>query len=332
MKILVACAGTFSHGLDSPERGEGRWAQNVARMLGAAGHQVFACSGGRPQNGEGRPAAGVKLLAEGQTKKHGPYDLYIDSCWWEGKPVPQAKYYFRIHWALEQRLRKPLPKNHFIIYPYYDSKPNFIHEVNPNNDRTFFLPTPFCDQFVPPQFNNKWLLWPSRATDVFGNPHFEANGRDTVAWAKQFIEQNPDHQAHWFFEDTFKKYKNIGVKKSSNHRFHGLLPYNKALEVFAKVKLNLAVNLPSCSIDCAAAGAATLVWELGSWDKFREIAVKHDLLIQKGSGADRIAQVADRLMKEEETFNSYVLDFQHTFRHHTTEESLKIFNEIVSKF
>lgn len=79
MKILINCPGSFTHGLDSPERGEGRWAQNVARLLGKAGHDVFACSGESLLQGEGRPAPGVTLIRESEAKDCGMFDMYFDS-------------------------------------------------------------------------------------------------------------------------------------------------------------------------------------------------------------------------------------------------------------
>lgn len=82
MRIAVLCPGAWSKGLNSPERGEGRWSQNYVTLLTQAGHQVVAISAGSEfVHQTGNPT----LIHESVAQKYGPYDIYIDSSWWEGE-------------------------------------------------------------------------------------------------------------------------------------------------------------------------------------------------------------------------------------------------------
>src|SRR3990167_2956236 len=73
LKILINCPGGWSHGLDSPERGEGRWAQNLTRCLAKSKqYGISACSGG---NLHGGAAILSKTLRFSQNKKQNVADL-----------------------------------------------------------------------------------------------------------------------------------------------------------------------------------------------------------------------------------------------------------------
>jgi hypothetical protein len=166
MKILVLCPGSWTHGLNSPERGEGRWAQNYAKLLAQYGHEVYAASG---NNSKIDSEHNVKLISESQARSYEPYDVYIDSCWWDRKvAIAKSKIYVRLHWSLEERVGKiKLPANEYLAYPYPDSTQYFIHDQNVNVEKTFCLPTAFGDEFGNSKFHNQNLFIPCRGVEDF---------------------------------------------------------------------------------------------------------------------------------------------------------------------
>ena len=115
LRVLINCPGGWSHGLDSPERGEGRWAQNLTRCLARSGrYEVFACSGGDPTWGDGVVEPNATLLSEWAAEQLGPFDLYFDASWYNGKrPAAQAKCNFHVHFGYEPRLGVPFPPGHY---------------------------------------------------------------------------------------------------------------------------------------------------------------------------------------------------------------------------
>ena len=146
------CPGSFSHKLNSPERGEGRWAQNYARMLAQAGHEVYAASGGLGRQTDEH--FGVKLIDQTNTSVCGPYDLYIDAAWWTGKkPASKARKYIALKWAPENYLYDPFEEDFYIAYPYSSHHFNFSRNNFPNRDKAFALPTMFGDNFPSKSIN-----------------------------------------------------------------------------------------------------------------------------------------------------------------------------------
>lgn len=330
MKILFNVPGAWTHGLDSPERGESRWAQNLARLLGKTeGYSVFAASAGRPNWGNGRPAPGVTLISDRDAKKHGTFDFYFDSSWWEGKqPIAAARKYFHVHWSLEERLRDPnFPKDHYIIYPYYTSTPKFINEHNPNPDRTFFLPTPFCEQLSPPAFNKKEILWPTRGA---GETYREVNARNLINALKEVRSDLEGLKINWMFADDLKKRKLVLPKDYRGDNFLSISPYFKIVEAVKRCKISIPVNTPACVPDCSVEGVPSLVWKREGWDFLCDIAEKHALLIPLNPSKEFLKGVVIKLLTDRAAYTNYALDLQHAFRYHTEPEVLKCFEHIVN--
>jgi hypothetical protein len=327
LKVLICCPGAWTHGLDSPERGEGRWAQNLARTLGKSGKfEVVAASAGNPNQGKGRATSGVQLVTEHKAKKLGPFDLYFDSSWWEGKPpLTKARAYFHVNWTLEPRLRSPsFPKDHYVAYPYVTSKPNFINEHNPHSERTFFLPTAFAERLAPPNFSRTRLFWPGRPDD-----RVRANEEVVARTIIELLDANPQLRSDWLFGAAVKDAKPKLSLPGLRSEFHNTLPYFMVVDLIRQAKLSLPVNLPACVPDCSVEGVPSLIWEHGSWLFLREVAKKHGLLIEKPATGARIKEVINTLMTNESVYTAYTLDLQHVFRYHTEPEVLNQFQHIV---
>ena len=161
MKILIMCPGSWTHRLNSPERGDGRWAQNYAQMLALAGHDVFAASG-RGNLQPGQTHYGAKLVNQDTCGMYGPFDLYIDAAWWDKKqPKAQAKKYIALKWSLENYLRNdPFPDDFHLAYPY-PSHHHFFSRFH-SASKTFALPTMFGTELSKPNWDALKIYLPGK--------------------------------------------------------------------------------------------------------------------------------------------------------------------------
>lgn len=127
--IAIEVHGTIRHGLWSPERGESRWAQNLAAVLASAGHEVVAFGPIDDANGTGGWGAmptmsGVRLLDWSLSSGY-EADYYIDTAWYSGKDE-KAKHLPRARWVLRGYFGRGLggvadetwPAHHRLIVPY----------------------------------------------------------------------------------------------------------------------------------------------------------------------------------------------------------------------
>jgi hypothetical protein len=324
MRILVYVPGNWSEGgFNHPGRGESRWSAHIALMLARAGHTVFGASAGVTGD---KPHHNLTLITERDISRHGPYDLYIDSSWWEGKPVPKdSKYYFHVHWSLEPRLWPKMPKNHFIIYPYAASKEKFLDPVNQNSDRTFFLPIPVCDEFADPGItfdSRKDLLLPVRVLSA-GNERILIE--DYLGRLDTFTKDN-NINLHILVggNEPFDKRRHL-VKGKDNIKVYETIPYNDVLNLLKSVRVNASFYSPSSIIDAAAYGIPTLMWESGSF--FNEVAAPYDLLID-GDNSDRAVEVLSRVYSDRDLFINYTKDIQNVLKDHTYAAAQAAFEHI----
>jgi len=331
LKIFICCPGSWSAGLNSPERGEGRWAQNWAKMLGAAGHTVTACSAGYPPQRNAHP--GVTLVGEHERIVDGPYDIYIDTAWWEVKvPKTTSRFYFRVHWGLESFLLKPgLPENHCIIYPYESTgKINFKGDHNPYTDRTFWMPVPLRASMAEPAFNRKDILIPAHASPaVSNNP---ANAKIAVDKIYSYLEKGYDFRCHWLFGEQLRvqPYAEAARNSPPNTVFHSRMEYNKVVDIIDQCRLTVQLNSCSCAVDSVVAGVPFVAWETGGF--FTEIAAECGILIGSNEETkERIEEVIDILMTNEEVYTRYVLKLQEFLYGHTEDTAIEIFNDILEK-
>lgn len=325
MKILILIPGSWSHGLDSPERGESRWAQNLARLLGKSGkYKVYASGSGDPYSGSGRPAPGVTLLKQEDADRHGPYDFYFGSTV-HSKPIAESRFYFHVHWSLEDAHRdESFPKNHFIVYPHYDMKDYFFSRKNPNSDRVLFMPTPFGECLDAPAFDKQGILWPTKDPILVSPPEVT---RKTIS-----VIRSTELKIYWWFAEDLERYDLINRSECSDDEFIELSPYWKMLEIIDKCKLNAIVGNPSCIPDCAVKGVPSLIWESNHVMPFvHEVAKRHDLLLPLNSDLEDVREVTSRLLNDKDTYRRFVSDLQYTFRHHTEPEVLKCFEKLVDK-
>ncbi len=329
MKILICVPGSWKHGLDSPERGESRWAQNIARLLGKTNkYEVYAASLGDPTVGEGRVAPGVRLIHHSQIKDHGTYDLYFGVGY--DQPLAVSKKYLYICWGLEDRVKYTrLPKNHYLLYPHYHLQSTFVNTANCNNDKTFFMPTPFCEVLSPPAFSKNGLLWPTKDPTLVSP---KEDNQALIAALKEIREQLSELKMYWWFVADMEEKGLIKRDDYPQDEFIEISPYWRMVETIDKCKLNVILGNPNCIPDCAVKGVPSLIWDRNHVMPFvHDIARKHSLLIPPHSSKDLIRNVLLKLLTDERIYDDFTLDLQEVFRHHTEVEVLNNFNNILNK-
>lgn len=326
-RVLINCPGGWSHGLDSPERGEGRWAQNLARVLGRSGrYEVFACSGGNPTWGRGEVVSEVTLLSEPEANQH-EYDVYIDSSWWDGKSaVGRSRANLHARWGFEDDLRKPFAPGHFLVYVYRQAAPIYLSDANPNRDRTLYLPGAFGPELVAPNPAARRVIHTLRGMDGITNAAaFEAlyeaitRLRRTMSVPFAWLDSS-GYARHDHPDDrpmTFPPETPWGI------------PYCELLTYMRGAGLNATLdgvgNLPGCAI----LGVPSLLRADRTWDFIAAVGRAHGVLLPTGFGAAEIADVIGRLYADADLYVRYTRDLQGLFTDHLDSAVLARFDEIV---
>lgn len=323
LKIIVNCPGFWSHGLNSPERGEGRWAQNWAKTLAKYGHEVYAASAGFPLK---TPHYGVNIINDGHMREVGEVDLYIDAAWWEDKEQhADFKHSIRIHWGFEQHLKKEIPKTQAIVFPYMSSTDKFIHDENPHKDRTFLMPIPLCDKFSEPAFDHPDFLIPTQASPC--KPLSFKNAKVVVDEVYgEYVRGGEGINVHWLFWDQVKHMPHVQTATThTSTRSYTKIPYNQVRDIISSCKVSFPFNSPACAIDSTALGVPSLTWERGSF--FSDVADNLGLRIGKEEETpERIKEVIKILMTDRKKYTQFVLDMQKKMEDHTEEKAMEHFN------
>lgn len=329
MKIHISCPGAWKHGLDSPERGEGRWAQNLARLFAKRGHTVYANSAGSPTWGAAAPVPGVVLLDSNNEGAVEECDLFIDSSWYEGKRRDaRAKKYFHVHWSPEHYVtRKKLPDNHYLLYPYAESGPGFLQDSNINKDSTFFLPTPICEKFSGPGFNRKSIMW---STKFFGmNDVIKHNVSTALEALKEILDKDETLRVTWMFPNEWLSGGfSIPFRPGVDQKME-LSPYFMVCDAVSACKLVVSVNLPSSVLEAAAYGSAISMWKTGSF--FSDTQEPLGLVLEDLAPKNRIIDVFNTLLYDEGVYKKVVVALQERLSDHTEEGVMKRFDHILSK-
>lgn len=314
MKILVQCPGSFSAGLDSPERGEGRWAQNFARMLAMAGHDVYAGSGWW-HLGVQKEHYGVKLLDQSKVNEHEPYDIYIDSAWWQDKvPGAKANKYIILKWSLENYTRNiPLLDNYYLAYPYPSKHWEFTKSLN--SQKTFALPTMFGTDFKAPNWDKTKIFLPGKI-DLNRDYH-----RFLPAITNILNQYPVEGGSMDWFKQQFAGKVNFDLPGSN---WFNTIPYNSILVSLSKCKLSLPILNPGCIIESTFQGVPSIFWEHGGF--FNDLGSMLDILIPHNASPEQFLEMFNLLMNNKKKYQEVVKGSQDFFLPYTYRGSLGYFN------
>jgi hypothetical protein len=329
LKILINCPGGWSHGLDSPERGEGRWAQNFARCLAKSGkYDVSACSGGNPTWGAGDVVKNVSLLTERAARQRGPFDLYFDASWYDKKvPAADARHNFHVHFGYEPRLGVPFPPGHYIIYVLAQSGHKYYGEGRNNTDRTMYLPAPFGEQMLPPDPSRRRIVHTMRGADAPGRVgRFE----QIYEVATRLRQEGMEVPFTWISSPGLESPRHAQDHVIKPQAAWGI-PYNQIRAELRNCGLNAALDGWSSMLDCTSLGVPSLTWTGGIDVAATAVAAKHGLDLHNGDSTDRIAEVIGRLFRDPQLYYDYTRDLQATFADHIEAVTLQKLEEIIKR-
>ena len=309
------CPGSFSYALNSPERGEGRWAQNYAKMLAKAGHDVYAASGWCKQTP--KEEYGVKLLDQSNIEET-DFDLYIDAAWWDNKvPAAKAKKYVALKWSPEDYLYKPFNEDFYLAYPYTSHHYNFSRNNFPNRNKTFALPTWFGvnETFEKPNWDKERIFLPGKI-DV-NRPYHKY--LDVIAeFLNRYVIEGTSRD---FFEKEFGNKINFNKPGS---KWSEIIPYYRVLSSLAISKISLPILNPGCIIEAASMGVPSIFWEHGGF--FNPLAVSLNMLIEHDAPPERFTEVTEMLMNSKKKYYETTYALQDYFVSHTYAGAMKYFN------
>ena len=329
LKILINCPGGWSHGLDSPERGEGRWAQNLTRCLAKSKqYGISACSGGIPTWGRGDIIENVALLSEQEAERRGPYDMYFDAAWYHNKrPAAEARANFHVHFGYEPRLGVPFPKDHYLVYVLRKSGANYVGEGRGNADRTFYLPAPFAERMIAPDCSALGLVNTLRGTEAPGR----AERFDAVYQAVTRLRARG-------LAIPFTWIASAGAPTKRHQQDRVLvpdaawgIPYNEIRSILRGCGLNTALDGWSNILDCTVLGVPSLAWIGGADSTPAEIARDLDLLLESDSSPERVADVVEQILLDPVRRSTYIRALQKGFDDHIEEITLSYFHQIVTR-
>lgn len=326
-RVLINCPGGWSHGLDSPERGEGRWSQNLAKVLARSGrYAVFATSGGTPTWGCGEVVPGAELMSETEANKlH--FDIYIDASWYQGKPaIGTACASFHAYWTPEDWMfRVPLPPNHYILYVYRQMAPSYLTTYNINP--TFYLPAAFGPEMTHPDPSARRVLCFSRGRDAQTN----AAAFESLYSAIQSLRQSQKIPFAWLHHDSYTRHANADdMPITSQPGQPWGIPYNEQLKLIRGAGLNVTFGGGGSIADCAVHGVPSLL--RGDAFNFVKPAAKiHDLLLPVDCSTQQLKDAIRRLYSDADLYRCYVESLQEIYADHTDSNVVRLFDELVAQ-
>lgn len=313
------CPGSFTHGLDSPERGEGRWSQQYARLLAKAGHDVYAASGGLGERLVIQDD--VKLIDQKRPSEHGPFDLYIDAAWWKDKvPMADSKIYLALKWAPEDYLRHDsYASNFYVGYPYTSHRYNFSGSKFTNESKAFALPTMFCNELLKPN-------WESNSIFIPGKIDTNRPYKKYINVISQFLNKHPvEGRSRKFFETEFGNKINFSREGSE---WTESTPYNKVIDSLKVSRLSLPILNPGCIIEAACHGVPSVMWDHGGF--FNPLSQQLGINISHDASPERFTEVSEQLMNDKKTYHETVFHMQDCFSSHTFSGAIRHFHLMAS--
>lgn len=275
MRIAVEIHGTITHGLWTPERGESRWAQNTAAILGRAGHEVLAFGFNQGVNrgwGLCPPQPNVELI-EWSKLKGQKVDYLFDSAWWDGKQaIVDAGQVLRGYFSYQPYIGEAWPENHRLVYPYFHTAANLNVPQNQNWARARCLPYPMLQlpfwgdfQAAEPKTD---LLWINKG------PFSESIDRPSSVWGGHMLTLAEelrtrtlwvlaDDQIEPSFSEATAYYQALPrLFALPLAKICGLVPLAHAVRLMQRSVL--ALNLPrwnSWHLEAANEGCVPLCWK-----------------------------------------------------------------------
>ena len=338
MKIYVAVSGNFDEGFDSSCRGESKWANSLARCFADGGHQVVIGmdndigAGGFPAYQraqwpnitfyQGDQVFNKKVL------KDEVFDIAIFTNWQDEKEVKQPinakKYVYGImSWKDWLMVDGYFDDNEYVCLWSQGSAGHIPEDIN-FKDRCFILPQPFGPQYGDSKFKNKRVAWVAK--DVFYDvrePATKESGKRNFIAALEACREN-DCEFYIFSGQDFDATKHTLI---SEYGIDSLIKsYDKAILIPNLSAKDYREKLQSCSVtipinqagsvpESIFYGLVPVLYKDGMWARhpgIKEIVseLTHDAwahrLDKKNLGIGEIRGIINRLLSDEDFFNTYL--------------------------
>jgi len=313
LNICIDLPGRINHGLWSPERGESRWAQNLARGLAERGHKVtgYSYMFGGPSWGCCPAVPGVRLAHYNEIRNTGPYDVFIDNCFWEGKALAVEARLNVIGKYGSEEWTKELPDNCLVASP-------FDSVWLPQHPKARWLPVPFWKELGESKFDKTAAFIPSRDCCSQGEQRAKAAAttleavKTLGATRHHFIMALLQNNGIAFIETPARegelelrnKYQIVGLAKAlSSPLFYGPIPLNKIEETLNSCKLNVPLINPAIVIEAAIQGVPSILWEDSTFDFLKGIGKEAGCHLNYSSSPEEIQEILTRLWTDREQYD-----------------------------
>ncbi len=350
MKVAVFLSGDISNGLESPTAGEGRWGQNVARMLAENGHEVDCVARsdrGAPSWGNSVPPPNTRLCFGPDRQKE--YDLAIYIPWehqyngsrWESCLTNPLKSKFYVHctfsWGASIKDDHTCyNNNHVLAYPYIQEDHQFPRTKDANPYPTFALPLPIYREYTPINLEaRKNIIWSTK--DVFHpdwprGHHVPRIGLATLNSIKK-LAQKHNFQTRFLSTRFFDPNKSWVAKEMDipslvrsipNASIHELVPRDTLMGWMSSSRITAVVSgLLGSFGESIASGSVPLCY---SGHLQRDSADKHGIKLNVFDATEEeIYSCMERLYEDDEFYLKVIADYRHEMRYYSYAESYKYF-------
>lgn len=359
MDICIFLSGSITNGLDSPTAGEGRWGQNLAKMLALKGHHVDCVAAARhtspPIWGNATPLDNVTLNYKIPNKM---YDVALYIPWehqYNNQNAPfepcltlplRSKWFVHCTFSWGQSIvddHTCYNNNHVLAYPYMQENAQFPPTSEEQPYRIFPLPIPIYTEL--PEVNierRKDVIWSTK--DVFHpdwgsvDHHVPRIGLATLKSIKRLSEQfefdthflsthyfNPANS--WISEQL--KVENL-AHSIPNSYFYDLIPRERLMGIMSKVRITAIVSgLLGSFADSICQGAVPMCY---SGHLYRESADKHGLKLPVFDATEEeIYDCMYRLYTDDDFYTEVIKDYRNELRYHSFDGAYKYFMDMVNE-
>lgn len=358
MKVAVFVSGSLKNGLDSATPGEGRWGQNLSRMLAENGHEVDCISGhfwDQPQWGNSPPIPNVTLGWFPNKDKEYDIALYVpwehqypghDKGWHKCTTIPlKSKWYVHCTFSWGKSIADDhtcYNNNHVLAYPYIQENNQFPTDKKDNPYPTFALPLPIYKEYLPINLEKrKNIMWSTK--DVFHNDwevgHYVPRIGHATLNAIKKLRKKHEFETHFlstrfFHTDASKHARQYDVQRLVSSipgaSCHDLVPKDTLMNWMGSSRITTIVSgLLGSFGESIASGSAPLCY---TGHIYRDAADKSGIKLDvRDATEDQIYHAMERLYEDDAFYLQYINDCRHELRYYSYAESYRYFQLMVKE-
>ncbi len=359
MDICVFLSGSIENGLDSPTAGEGRWGQNLAKMLAARGHRVDCVAKAKhylpPTWGSSTPVPNVNLNFSINPNKQYDIALYVP---WEHQynnpnaphepcvTIPlRSRWYVHCTFSWAQSIiddHTCYNNRHVLAYPYIQDAGQFPETSEEQSYRIYPLPIPIFESVNPINIEDrKNILWSTK--DVFHpdwgdvNHHVPRIGLATLKSIKRLAEEF-DFETNFLSTRYFNPNaswiaKELNVPEIAqsipNSHFHELIPRDDLMNMMSNTRITAVVSgLLGSFADSICSGAVPMCY---SGHLHRGSAQKHGIKLNVFDATEEeIYECMRKLYVDDDFYSAVIKDYREELKYHSFENAYQYFIDMAN--